>query len=279
MPERCAVDGEIVVRTGEPGRERLNWEALSQRIHPAESRVRLLSVQTPAEFVAFDLLAVGDDNLTGMPFSHRRTQLEQALAHLSHGDPVHLTRVTTNAAQAQEWFERFEGAGLDGVIAKGRDTAYTPGKRTMLKVKHKRTADAVVFGYRVHTSGQDVGSLLLGLYDAEGRLIPVGGIAAFPMATRRALIDEFAPLVVRDESGRVRDAATDRSRFSSAKDSSFIPVRPERVVEVAFDQMEGHRFRHAVTFLRWRPDREPTSCLLDQVDRATAYDLARVFTD
>ena len=279
VPERCAIDGEIVVRTGEPGRERLNWEALSQRIHPAESRVRLLSAQTPAEFVAFDVLAVGDDDLTGMPFRHRRAHLERVLAHLSHEDPVHLTRVTTDPAQAQEWFERFEGAGLDGVIAKGRDTAYTPGKRTMLKVKHKRTADAVVFGYRVHTSGQGVGSLLLGLYDAEGRLIPVGGIAAFPKATRRALIDEFAPLVVRDEAGRVPDAATDRSRFSSAKDTSFIPVRPERVVEVAFDQMEGHRFRHAVTFLRWRPDREPTSCLLDQVDRATAYDLARVFTD
>ncbi len=279
VPERCAIDGEIVVRTGSPGQERLNWEALSQRIHPADSRVRLLSAQTPAEFVAFDLLALGDDDLTGMPFGHRRARLEQALGHLSPGDSVHLTRVTSDPAQAQEWFDRFEGAGLDGVIAKGRDTAYTPGKRTMLKVKHKRTADAVVFGYRVHTSGQGVGSLLLGLYDGQGRLIPVGGIAAFPMATRRALIDEFAPLVVRDDEGRVPDAATDRSRFSANKDTSFVPVRPERVVEVAFDQMEGHRFRHAVTFLRWRPDREPTSCLLDQVDRATAYDLAKVFTD
>ncbi len=281
LPQRCAVDTEIVVRSGSAGAERLDWERLSQRIHPADSRVRKLSVETPAELVCFDLLALGDDSLLGMPFAERRARLEVMLGHLVAGDPIHLTKITTDPALARHWFERFEGAGLDGVVAKSMDAAYTPGKRTMLKVKHKRTAEAVVFGYRVHTSGQGVGSLLLGLYgdwQGERHLIPVGGIAAFPMATRRALIDEFAPLVVRDEAGQVVGAATDRSRFSSNKDVSFVPVRPERVVEVAFDQMEGHRFRHAVTFLRWRPDRDPQSCLLEQVDRAAAYDLGEVLT-
>ncbi len=279
LPERCAVDCEIVVRSGEPGAERLDWERLSQRIHPADSRIRKLAKETPAELVAFDLLALGDDDLMGMPFADRRARLESALGHLAPADPIHLTRVTRDPALAREWFERFEGAGLDGVVAKASAAAYTPGKRSMLKVKHKRTAEAVVFGYRVHTSGQGVGSLLLGLYgDWQGEqvLIPVGGIAAFPMVTRRALIDELAPLVVHDDDGSVREAATARSRFSSNKDVSFVPLRPERVVEVAFDQMEGHRFRHAVTFLRWRPDRDPQSCLLEQVDRAPAYDLADV---
>ncbi|MBK8469540.1 MAG: ATP-dependent DNA ligase [Actinomycetales bacterium] len=281
MPERCAVDCEIVVRSGAPGAERLDWERLSQRIHPAQSRVLKLAAQTPAELVCFDLLALGDDNLMSMPFAHRRARLEAALAHLAPGDPIHLTRTTTDPAVARDWFERFEGAGLDGVVAKASDAAYTPGKRTMLKVKHKRTAEAVVFGYRVHVSGQGVGSLLLGLFgewEGQNRLIPVGGIAAFPMATRRQLIEDFAPLVLRDESGDIHKAATDRSRFSSSKDVSFVPVRPERVVEVAFDQLEGHRFRHAVTFLRWRPDRDPESCRLDQIDRAVAYDLADVLT-
>ena len=266
LPERCAVDTEIVVRSGGPGAERLDWERLSQRIHPAESRVRKLSVETPAELVCFDLLAEGDESLLGMPFGQRRARLEAALGHLTDTDPIHLTRMTTDPAIARNWFERFEGAGLDGVVAKPLDAAYAPGKRTMLKVKHKRTADAVVFGYRVHTSGQGVGSLLLGLYgewNGERLLIPVG---------------DFAPLVVLDDEGQARQAATERSRFSSNKDSSFVPVRPERVVEVAFDQMEGHRFRHAVTFLRWRPDRDPQSCELDQVDRAPAYDLGEGLT-
>ena len=281
LPDRCAIDAEIVVRSGAPGVERLDWERLPQRIHPADSRVRKLSVETPAELVCFDLLALADDSLLGMPFGRRRELLEQALAHLSAADPIHLTRITTDPAVARDWFERFEGAGLDGVVAKPLDAAYAPGKRTMLKVKHKRTAEAVVFGYRVHTSGEGVGSLLLGLYgdwNGERHLIPVGGIAAFPMATRRALVAEFEPLVVRDDSGQAQSAATDRSRFSGNKDTSFVPVRPERVVEVAFDQMEGHRFRHAVTFLRWRPDRDPQSCLLEQVDRAPAYDLGEVLT-
>jgi ATP-dependent DNA ligase len=281
LPEHCAVDCEIVVRSGPAGAERLSWEALSQRIHPADSRVRRLAAQTPAELVAFDLLALDEESLLGMPFSARRARLESALAHLRRGDPIHLTRTTSDPAVARDWFERFEGAGLDGVIAKPLAAPYQPGKRTMFKVKHKRTAEAVVFGYRVHTSGQGVGSLLLGLYgDWEGqqRLIPVGGVAAFTAATRLQLIEEFAPLVIRDEAGDVVGAATDRSRFSANKNTSFVPVRPERVVEVAFDQMEGHRFRHAVTFLRWRPDRDPASCLLEQIERAPAYDLAEVLT-
>ena len=214
-----------------------------------------------------------------MPFRDRRARLEQALSGLTDADPIHLTQVTTDADVARTWFERFEGAGLDGVVAKPLDQPYAPGKRTMLKIKHHRTADAVVYGYRVHKSGQGVGSLLLGLFteqDGEDRLVGVGGIAAFTNLRRLELVEEFEPLVVRDEEGTVVDAATDRSRFSASKDVSFVPVRPERVVEVAFDQMEGLRFRHAVTFLRWRPDREATSCRLDQVDRAPAYDLAEV---
>ena len=279
LPTKCVVDAEIVVRTGEPGAERLHWENLSARIHPAESRITKLAEQTPAELVCFDLLALGDESLLDQRFRVRRERLEQALTGLSEQDPIHLTQVTTDAEVAAHWFERFEGAGLDGVVAKPLEQAYAPGKRTMLKVKHHRSADAVVYGYRVHKSGQGVGSLLLGLYaeqDGEDVLLPVGGIAAFSNARRLALMEELAPLVVRDDEGNVVDAATDRSRFSSAKNVSFVPLRPERVVEVAFDQMEGRRFRHAVTFIRWRPDREPSSCRLDQVDRAPAYDLAEV---
>ena len=276
VPARCVLDAELVVRRGTRGQQRLDWESLSQRIHPAASRITRLSIDTPAELVCFDLLALDDASLLERPFRERRAALQAALAHLEDRDPIHLTRLTTDPELAARWFEDFEGAGLDGVVAKGLDSPYSPGKRTMLKVKHKRTADAVVFGYRVHTSGQGVGSLLLGLHDDAGRLVPVGGIAAFTAATRRALIDEFAPLVVRDEDGQVPRASTDRSRFSANKDTSFVRVHPERVVEVAFDQMEGHRFRHAATFVRWRPDRDPLSCLLAQVERAPAYDLADV---
>ncbi|MEP6649278.1 MAG: ATP-dependent DNA ligase [Lapillicoccus sp.] len=285
LPTKCVVDAEIVVRSGPRGRERLQWEHLSARIHPAESRIRKLAQETPAELVCFDLLALGDESLMDLPFRERRARLEQALKNLADDDPIHLTQVTTDADVARDWFERFEGAGLDGVVAKPLDQAYAPGKRTMLKIKHSRTADAVVYGYRVHKSGQGVGSLLLGLYTdvdvpdgQQDRLVGVGGIAAFTQKRRLELVDEFEPLVVRDEDGKPLDAATERSRFSSAKDVSYVPVRPERVVEVAFDQMEGSRFRHAVTFLRWRPDREATSCRLDQVERAPAYDLAEVLT-
>lgn len=278
LPEQCAIDAEIVVRVGAPGAQRLDWEALSQRIHPAQSRVEKLSVETPAELVCFDVLALGQESLLDLPFAQRRARLEEALDGLADDAPIHLTRTTLDADVARDWFERFEGAGLDGVVAKPLEGVYAPGKRTMLKIKHKRTGDAIVVGYRIHKSGQGVGSLLLGLYGDDGRIFNVGGIAAFTNARRLELVEELAPLVKRDEDGEIEAAQTDRSRFSSSKDVSFVPLRPERVVEVAFDQLEGWRFRHAVTFLRWRPDREPTSCTLDQLERAPAYDLGDVLT-
>ena len=276
LPPRCAIDAEIVVRTGPPGAQRLDWESLSQRIHPADSRVQRLSAETPAELICFDILALGDDDLTGMPFAARREQLESVLSRLPLDAPVHLTRTTTDAAIARDWFERFEGAGLDGVVAKALAAPYQQGKRVMLKIKHSRTAEAVVLGYRIHKSGNGIGSLLLGLYAEDGTLYNVGGIAAFTNARRLELVDELAPLVVTDDQGAAVKGATDRSRFSSNKDVSFVRLRPERVVEVKFDQMEGPRFRHTVTLLRWRPDREPESCAAAQVDRPIAYDLDAV---
>ena len=276
LPQRCAIDAEIVVRAGRPGAERLDWERLSQRIHPADSRVQRLSRETPAELVCFDILALGDDDLTAMPFGARRQRLESVLSALPADAPVHLTRSTIDAATARDWFERFEGAGLDGVVAKDLAAPYQQGKRVMLKIKHARTAEAVVLGYRIHKSGNGVGSLLLGLYDEDGTLYNVGGIAAFTDARRRELVDELAPLVVTDEQGDVVKGSTDRSRFSGNKDMTFVRLRPERVVEVKFDQMEGPRFRHSVTFLRWRPDRDPASCTASQVDRPRGYDLGDV---
>lgn len=272
------LDGEVVVRSGVAGTQRLDWEALGQRIHPAESRVAKLSAETPAEFIAFDLLAIGDEDVTDAAFADRRARLEGYFDDVAKGAPLHLTRVTRDASEARDWFTRFEGAGLDGVVAKALASPYSPGKRTMLKIKHKRTAEAVLTGYRVHKSGQGVGSLLLGLYDGD-RLFNVGGIAAFTTKRRLELIEELEPFVRRDADGEVERAETDRSRFSSGKDVSYVPLRPERVVEVAFDQLEGHRFRHTVQFLRWRPDRDPESCTLDQIDRAPAYDLGEVLAD
>ncbi len=276
LPQRCAIDGELVVRVGPPGAQRLSWEAISARIHPAASRVQRLSRETPAEFVAFDLLALGDAGLLEEPFEARRAALEELGAGWPATSGLHVTRLSRDRDEAVAWFERFEGAGLDGIVAKPWAAPYAPGKRTMLKVKHKRTAEAVVVGYRVHTSGTGVGSLLLGLYDDGGQLRNVGGIGAFTAAMRRELIALLEPLVVRDDEGAVAHAETDRSRFSSSKDVGYVPLRPELVVEVAFDQLEGVRFRHAVTFLRWRPDREPRSCTLEQIERATAYDLGAV---
>ncbi|MFI8630994.1 ATP-dependent DNA ligase [Microbacterium sp. NPDC077663] len=276
VPEPCLLDGEIVVADGEPGSQRLQWEQLSQRIHPAASRVALLSETTPAMFVAFDLLARGDRDLQSAPFSERRAQLEGLLGGVPH--PIHLTRTTTDAALAERWLAEFEGAGLDGVVAKPLALPYAPGKRTMFKIKHARTADVVAMGYRIHKSGEGVGSLLVGLYDGGGRLHQVGGVAAWSNARRLELIDELAPLVVRDEDGDAVTGQSDRSRFTASKDTSFVRLRPERVLEVAYDQLEGDRFRHTVQFQRWRPDRDARSCTFDQLETVSAYDLADVLS-
>jgi len=276
LPGPCVLDGEIVVPTGPPGRQRLDWEALSQRIHPAESRIRTLAAETPALFVAFDLLRLGDDDLTGEPFSERRAALEHLAGGL--GTPLHVTRTTTDVALARRWLAEFEGAGLDGVVAKPLAAAYAPGKRTLFKVKHHRTADVVVLGYRVHKSGTGVGSLLVGLYGdgPDSPLVGVGGISAFSDVRRRELVDELAPLVEHDAAGGIVRGEGERNRFSASKDVSFVRLRPERVVEVRYDQMEGSRFRHTAQFERWRPDRDPRSCTFEQLDLPAAYDLGDV---
>ncbi|TXN30642.1 ATP-dependent DNA ligase [Lacisediminihabitans profunda] len=274
LPAPCVLDGEIVVRTGKAGHERLDWEALSARIHPATSRVLTLSRQTPAAFVAFDLLALGDREYLDEPFSARREALEALAAGLR--DPIHLTRSTDSVDTARRWLVEFEGAGLDGVVAKPLAAAYAPGKRLMLKAKHHRTADVVVLGYRLHSSGSGVGSLLLGLYDDDGVLRNVGGASAFSDLRRLELIDELAPLVERDDAGEVVRGETERSRFSAGKDVSFVRLRPTLVAEVRYDQMEGARFRHTAQFFRWRPDRDASSCTFDQLERPIAYDLAEV---
>ena len=283
LPERCVVDGEIVVVR--PGEDRLDFDLLSQRIHPAASRVRKLAQETPARFVAFDLLALGDDDLTGRPFAERRALLEEALAAAEA--PVHLTPATRDPEVAREWFTAFEGAGLDGLVAKPVDGRYEPDKRTMLKIKHERTADCVVAGYRTHKSGPDVvGSLLLGIHDADGSLLSVGVIGAFPMARRRELFEELQPLVTtfddhpwawaRQEEGSRTPQSSAGSRWAAGKDLSFTPLRPERVVEVRYDHMEGVRFRHTAQFVRWRPDKDPADCTYDQLDEPVSYDLSAV---
>ncbi len=274
LPGPCLLDGEIVVATGAAGAQRLDWEALSQRIHPAASRVSLLSRETPAMFVAFDLLADGDDPLLDRPFAERRARLEELLAGVEH--PLHLTRTTRDRDAAVRWLAEFEGAGLDGVVAKPLDQPYAPGKRTLIKIKHARTADVVALGYRVHKSGSGVGSLLVGLFDADGVLRQVGGVAAWSDRRRQELVDELAPLVERDESGAAVTGEGERSRFSGAKDTSFVRLRPERVLEVRYDQLEGTRFRHTVQFERWRPDRDARSCTYEQLDTVAGYDLADV---
>ncbi len=272
LTKPCILDGEIVVRRGKPGAERLDWEALSQRIHPAESRVKLLSVETPASFVAFDLLGIGDESLLETPFGERRAALETLLATAQA--PLHLTQTTRDVAVATRWLAEFEGAGLDGVVAKPLAAPYGQGKRVMFKTKHDRTADVVLLGYRIHKSGAGVGSLLLGLYDADGNLQNVGGASAFTDARRLELVDELAPLVRHDASGDVVRGATERSRFSGSKDVSFVELEPSRVIEVKYDQMEGSRFRHTVQFFRWRDDRDARSCTYEQLERPIAYDLA-----
>lgn len=276
LPGPCVLDGEVVVPTGEPGAQRLDWESLSQRIHPAASRIAKLAAETPASFIAFDLLAEGDRSLLDSPFGERRAALEALLP--APAAPLFVTRATGDAALAERWLAEFEGAGLDGVIAKPVDGRYAPGKRTMLKVKHHRTADVIVTGYRIHASGHGVGSLLLSLHDAGGALRQVGGVSAFTTARRSELIDELAPLVATDEHGDTVRGEAERNRFSSSKDTSFVVLRPERVMEVRYDQMEGDRFRHTVQFERWRPDRDPRSCTFEQLEVPHAYDLGAVLT-
>jgi ATP-dependent DNA ligase len=282
LPERCVVDGEVVVVTG----DRLDFDALLNRIHPADSRVRKLAEETPASFVAFDLLAEGDESLLDTPLRERRARLEKLMQKAA--PPVHLTPASTDIAVGREWFEVFEGAGLDGVVAKPLDSSYTPDARTMFKVKHERTADCVVAGFRWHKSGGVVGSLLLGLYGDDGSLQHVGVSASFPMKRRAELVDELEPYRTDDlaahpwgawaeaqahEQTRLPGAV---SRWNAKKDLSWVPLRPELVVEVAYDHMEGTRFRHTAQFRRWRPDRDPGSCSYDQLEEPVRYDLADI---
>ncbi|MFE7890067.1 ATP-dependent DNA ligase [Streptomyces sp. NPDC057412] len=284
LPQRCVVDGEIVIaREG-----RLDFDALTERIHPADSRVRTLAERTPASFVAFDLLALGDESLMRAPLTDRRELLTSALSGVTA--PVHVAPATTDVETAEGWFEQYEGAGLDGVVAKPLALRYLPDERAMFKIKHERTADVVVAGYRLHKSGPVVGSLLLGLYDDRGALQHVGVSAAFSMKRRAELIDELEPLRMDDVSGHpwaawAEEAAHESarlpgapSRWSGKKDLSWVPLRPERVAEVAYDHMEnGARFRHTARFRRWRPDRTPESCTYAQLEEPVRYDLAEIF--
>lgn len=283
LPERCVADGEIVIaREGH-----LDFDALSERIHPADSRVRTLAERTPASFVAFDLLALADESLLDVPLSDRRRLLVRALRDVT--PPVHVAPATTDVEVAQGWFEQYEGAGLDGVVAKPLDLRYRQDERAMYKIKHERTADVVVAGYRLHKSGPVVGSLLLGLYDAGGALQHVGVSAAFSMKRRAELVEELEPLRLEDVSGHPWAAWADEaahgtarlpgapSRWTGKKDLSWVPLRPERVAEVAYDHMEnGQRFRHTARFRRWRPDRTPESCTYAQLEEPVRYDLAEI---
>ncbi|MGO9251342.1 MAG: ATP-dependent DNA ligase [Mycobacterium sp.] len=281
LPKRCVIDGEIVIATDHG----LDFEALQQRIHPADSRVRMLAQTTPTSFIAFDLLALGDDDYTRRPFSERRAALVDALA--GAGSWIHVTPATTDLQTAQRWFGEFEGAGLDGVVAKPLTLTYQPDKRVMFKIKHERTADCVVAGYRVHKSGGDaIGSLLLGLYEEDGQLASVGVIGAFPMAERRRLFTELRPLVTSfeghpwnwaaHEAGERTPLKNEFSRWNAGKDLSFVPLRPERVVEVRYDHMEGQRFRHTAQFNRWRPDRDPRSCTYEQLEQPVTFRLGDI---
>ena len=286
LPERCVIDGEVVVPNFTTGR--LDFEALQLRIHPAASRVKLLAEQTPAHFIAFDLLALGDTDYMTSPFAARRAALEEALAGAR--SPVHLTPATSDKALAIQWFSRFEGAGLDGLVAKSPDVLYEPDRRVMFKIKHERTADCVVAGYRPHKSGDDaIGSLLLGLYRDDGQLASVGVVGAFPMEQRRELRVELDPLVTtfdghpwnwaREEAGTRTPRSSQYSRWNVGKDLSFVPLRPERVLEVRYDHMEGPRFRHTAQFVRWRPDRSPQSCTYAQLEEPVSFSLSEILQE
>jgi len=290
LPERCVIDGEVVIaRDGG-----LDFEALLLRIHPAASRVKMLAAETPASFVGWDLLALDDDDLRTTPQGERRSRLEDAFAAVQ--PPVRLTPATRDRATAADWFDRFEGAGLDGVIAKRLDATYQPGKRAMLKIKHQRTADCVVAGFRWHKNGPGthVGSLLLGIFDDEGKLHHVGITSSFTWDKRAALVEVLEPLRenaneghpwqewadwasmgAADASGQRLPGAT--SRWNRGKDLSWEALRPERVVEVAYDHLQGDRFRHATTFKRWRPDKQPSDCRYDQLEETPAFEIAKIF--
>jgi ATP-dependent DNA ligase len=277
LPQRCVLDGEIVVVRGKG----LDFEALQQRIHPAASRVDLLARRTPASFIAFDLLALGDSAYVDHPFSERRALLEQTVG--AAGEPFHVTPATDDVARAREWFEAFEGAGLDGIIAKPPGLGYRQDQRVMFKVKHERTADCVVAGFRWHRAAPVIGSLLLGLYD-DGVLHHVGVCGAFSAKRRRDLVAELSAYRTRPGElhpwsgapGTERVPGGQPSRWNVKKDMSWEPLRPELVVEVAYDYMEGPRFRHTAQFRRWRPDRDPRSCTYDQLERPVDFDLRRV---
>lgn len=284
LPRRCVVDGEIVIA----GSRGLDFDALQLRLHPAASRVTKLAAETPSSFVAFDILAIESRDLMTMPQRERREQLTQLLAGVER--PVYLTPMTENRAIALDWLKRFEGAGLDGVVAKPAAGSYLPGKRAMVKVKHARTADCVVAGFRWHKSGQDaIGSLLLGLYDERGVLQHVGVTSSFTMAMRRQLAIELAPLRKdainghpwRDWAGAVADSSRmpgGQSRWSAGKNPSWEPLRIERVCEVKYDHMQGDRFRHATIFLHWRLDKSPEQCRYDQLEVAAPFELERIFS-
>jgi ATP-dependent DNA ligase len=286
LPKRCVVDGEIVIAADEG----LDFDSLLLRIHPAESRVAMLARESPASFVAFDLLALGDTDLRDTPQAERRQTMERELGGVQR--PIHLTPATTDPAVAEDWFRRFEGAGLDGVVAKRLDAPYEPGKRAMLKIKHARTADCAVAGFRWHKNGRGthVGSLLLGLYDDSGTLHHVGVTSSFTMERRKELAKELEPLREGAQDnhpwkewaafesmaqGQRMPGAT--SRWNRGKDLSWEPLRVERVCEVAYDHLQGDRFRHATTFRRWRPDRRPEDCRYDQLEETPAFELTQIF--
>jgi ATP-dependent DNA ligase len=284
LPGRCVVDGEVVVVTGDG----LDFEALQQRLHPAASRVNRLAAETPASFVAFDLLALGDRDLCELPFAERRRLLEDSLPANERG--IHVTPVTDDPDQADDWFHRFEGAGFDGVMAKPADAPYRQDQRTMWKVKHQRTADCVVAGFRWHKDGEGIGSLLLGLYDDAGTLHNVGVATSFAATLRRELVDEVAPLrqdaladhpwrswaeAAAHDGGKLMPGAP--SRWNATKDLSWEPLRPERVIEVRYENLQGGRFRHASRLLRWREDKEPRDCTYDQLDVAPPAELQMIF--
>jgi len=284
LPRRCVVDGEVVIIRG----KRLEFESLLLRIHPADSRVQLLAQEIPASFIGFDLLAVDDESLMDVPFRVRRERLESALARAE--PPVHIATGTTDLETANAWFDEFEGAGLDGIIAKPFDVLYRPDQRAMFKIKHERTADCVVAGFRWHKTGPVVGSLLLGLYNSAGALQHVGVAGSFPMKRRAELVEELKPYELTDVAGhpwaewaRAEAHMTDRmpgalSRWNAKKDLSWVAVRPELVCEVTYEHMEGTRFRNPAHFQRWRPDRDPRSCTYEQLDEPVRYDLADVLS-